>query len=89
MFIPARRLHVRSVTGQLWVMEPVPPRGYSNPGSEEPQLVLNQSTCLNVAPFITSHKYQEWDGYWLYGYFGRGVQNADFETFYVMDDSPR
>ena len=22
-----------------------------------------------------------------YGYFGRGVQNADFETFFVMDDS--
>jgi hypothetical protein len=27
-----------------------------------------------------------WNGYW-YGYFGRGVNNADFETFFVMDDS--
>ena len=29
---------------------------------------------------------RDWDGYW-YGYFGRGVTNADFETFFVVDDS--
>ncbi|MEO8398792.1 MAG: hypothetical protein ABI550_03145 [Ignavibacteriaceae bacterium] len=72
------------VTGQLWVNEPVP--GYSNPGSEEP--------AINTKPFTWPERWSralsnitpEWDGYW-YGYFGRGVQNSDFETFYVMDDS--
>ena len=29
---------------------------------------------------------ENWDGLW-YGYFGRGVINSDFETFFVMDDS--
>jgi hypothetical protein len=28
----------------------------------------------------------EWDKNW-YGYFGRGVLNSEFETFFVMDDS--
>ncbi len=27
----------------------------------------------------------EWSGYWN-GYFGKGVQNADLETYYVIDD---
>jgi hypothetical protein len=28
----------------------------------------------------------DWDGFW-YGYFGRGVQNANYETFFVVDDN--
>jgi len=74
---------VDPVTGQLWDMEPVP--GYVNPSSEEPAMSTKTSTwpdtwpaALNLTP--------EWNGHW-YGYFGRGVMNADFETFYVMDDS--
>lgn len=71
-------------TSQLWVMEPVP--GYNNPGSEEPAISTKSSTWpetwSRVLPLINS----EWDGFW-YGYFGRGVQNADVESFYVMDDS--
>jgi hypothetical protein len=66
-----------------WVTQPVP--GYANPSSEEPAININASTwpsewpdALNLTP--------EWNGFW-YGYFGRGVQNADFETFFVMDDS--
>lgn len=66
-----------------WVTQPVP--GYSNPGSEEPAISTKSYTwptewpdALNLTP--------EWNGYW-YGYFGRGVQNAQFETFFVTDDS--
>jgi hypothetical protein len=72
------------VTGQLWVMEPVP--GYTNPGSEEPAISTKSSTWPETWPRVLPLITPEWDGYW-YGYFGRGVQNADFETFYVMDDS--
>ena len=72
------------VTGELWALEPVP--GYVNPGSEEPAMSTKSSTWpetwSRALPLITP----AWDGYW-YGYFGRGVQNADFETFYVVDDS--
>ena len=27
----------------------------------------------------------DWDGWWN-GYFGKGVQNADLETYFVYDD---
>ena len=71
-------------TGQLWVMEPVP--GYAFPSSEEPAQSTKPFTWptqwSRALPLITP----EWDGYW-FGYFGRGVQNADVETFFVMDDS--
>ena len=66
-----------------WVTQPVP--GYVNPGSEEPAMSTKPLTwptewpsALNLTP--------EWNGYW-YGYFGRGVENADVETFFVLDDS--
>ncbi len=72
------------VSNQLWVTEPVP--GYANASSEEPSISTKPLTWpqnwSRVLPFIDAN----WDGYW-YGYFGRGVQNADFETFFVMDDS--
>ncbi len=38
---------------------------------------------------LPSHNTPEWRWILVWIYFGRGVQNADFETFYVMDDSPR
>ena len=72
------------VTGELWVEEPVP--GYANPSSENPAInTIPKSwpaTWSRVLPYVD----HSWDGYW-YGYFGKGVQNADFETFFVMDDS--
>jgi len=71
-------------TGQLWVMEPVP--GYAFPSSLEPAQSTKPGTWpeqwSRALPLITP----EWDGYW-FGYFGRGVLNADVETFFVMDDS--
>ena len=75
---------VDPVTGQLWDIEPIP--GYVNPGSEEPAISTKSftwpETWSRSLPLITP----DWDGYW-FGYFGRGVQNADFETFYANDDS--
>ncbi len=72
------------VTNELWVMEPVP--GYANPSSEEPAISTKPSTWPLSWPSVLPYVDNTWNGYW-YGYFGKGVQNADFETFYVMDDS--
>ncbi|GMU95145.1 hypothetical protein [Ignavibacterium album] len=70
-------------TGEIWGLEPVP--GYVNPSSTKPAINTDPKSwpdfwpaALNLTP--------EWNGYW-YGYFGRGVLNSDFETFFVMDDS--
>lgn len=71
------------ITGEIWGLEPVP--GYVNPSSENPAINTDSESWPDIWPNalgITS----EWNGYW-YGYFGRGVNNADFETFFVMDDS--
>lgn len=75
---------VDPATGQLWVVEPIP--GYMNPSSEEPAISTKAFTWPDMWPRTLPLITPEWDGYW-FGYFGRGVQNADFETFYVMDDS--
>ncbi len=70
-------------TGEIWGFMPVP--GYVEPSSKKPAINKDPSTfpatwppALQLTP--------EWNGLW-YGYFGRGVNNADFETFYVVDDS--
>lgn len=70
-------------TGLIWGLEPVP--GYIDPQSEKPAINTDPTSwpeswpnALDLTP--------EWDGFW-YGYFGRGVNNSDFETFFVMDDS--
>jgi hypothetical protein len=69
--------------GTIWGFEPVP--GYIKDNSE--------TAAINTKPFSWPDQWPtalnltpEWDGFW-YGYFGRGVQNSDFETFFVMDDS--
>jgi len=71
------------VTGAIWGLEPVP--GYTNPQSTKPAINTDPTSWPQNWPAaldITT----EWDGFW-YGYFGKGVQNSDFETFFVMDDS--
>ena len=71
------------LNGTIWGFEPVP--GYIKEFSETP--------AINNKPFSWPDEWPaalnltpEWNGFW-YGYFGRGVQNSDFETFFVMDDS--
>ncbi|MFH2031919.1 MAG: hypothetical protein ABIJ40_15085 [Bacteroidota bacterium] len=72
------------VTGLIWGLEPVP--GYSNPSSEYPAISSNPTTWPDLWPRALPNIDNNWDGFW-YGYFGRGVINSDFETFFVMDDS--
>jgi hypothetical protein len=72
-----------------WDLEPVP--GYINPLAKSPRPAVNvdsDSWPKNwpVALRADGRTTDAWDGYW-YGYFGRGVTNADFETFFVVDDS--
>lgn len=75
-----------------WDLEPVP--GYINPNPPAPNLpkpAVNIDTTSwpahwPVALRADGRTTAAWDGYW-YGYFGRGVMNADFETFFVVDDS--
>ena len=71
------------VTGENWTLMPVP--GYSNAASERPAINTITDSWPEVWPRALGLT-PEWNKYW-YGYFGRGVQNSDFETFFVMDDS--
>jgi len=71
------------VTGEIWGLEPVP--GYINPNSTKPAINTDPKSWPLVWPRALNLT-DEWNGYW-YGYFGRGVMNSDFETFFVMDDS--
>jgi hypothetical protein len=73
-------------TNELWVFEPVP--GYVNPSSEDPAYNIDPNTWPETWPEALEAVgvTDDWDGSW-YGYFGKGVQNADYETFFVLDDS--
>ncbi len=73
------------VTGKIWGMEPIP--GYMNPSSAVKTPAINRDTTTFPPTWPAALGVDaRWNGYW-YGYFGRGVNNADFETFFVMDDS--
>ncbi len=72
------------INGTIWGLEPVP--GYANASSEDPSISTNPDSWPADWPSALPNVDDDWNGYW-YGYFGRGVKNADFETFFVMDDS--
>jgi len=79
------------INGTIWGLEPVP--GYarveplSNGGANTlPAISTNSDSWPVEWPSALPNIDETWDGFW-YGYFGRGVKNADFETFFVMDDS--
>ncbi len=75
-----------------WGVEPVP--GYSNPSSKIPAIDIKKTSYPEHWPRsifydlygTDENQIKEWDGYW-YGYFGRGVSNAQLETYFVVDDS--
>lgn len=71
------------VTGEIWGFEPLP--GYNNPSSKKPSINTDPLTWPSNWPAALDLT-PEWDKNW-YGYFGRGVLNSEFETFFVMDDS--
>ncbi len=60
--------------------EPLP--GYANPNQDEPAMSDNYRSW----PFSWPDRDGSWDGFWN-GYFGKGVTNADLETYFKMDDS--
>lgn len=81
----AYREHVdKDPQGNELVFEPLP--GYVNSSSEIPAISTNKTTWPSFWPRAIPEIDPSWDGSW-YGYFGKGVQNADAETFFVMDDS--
>lgn len=71
------------VTGVPWGLEPVP--GYANPHSTSPAISIEPSSYPPVWPKALDLD-PSWNRKW-YGYFGKNVMNADFETFFVLDDS--
>lgn len=71
------------VTGEIWGLEPVP--GYLNSSATKPAINTDPKSWPDTWPPALDLT-PEWNGFW-YGYFGRGVLNSDFETFFVMDDS--
>jgi hypothetical protein len=71
------------VTQEQWVLQPVP--GYVRPDASRAAVNIDTSTFPVVWPAALGLT-PDWNGLW-YGYFGRGITNADFETFFVVDDS--
>ena len=69
------------VTRVPWGWAPVP--GYSNPRQESPARSDDDATWPSEWP----DRPIDWAGQWN-GYFGRGVTNADVETYFVFDDAP-
>ncbi|MCB2211660.1 hypothetical protein KQI52_06060 [bacterium] len=68
------------ITGEALGWEPLP--GYANPNQDEPAM----SDLASTWPWTWPDRDAAWDGYWN-GYFGRGVFNADLETYFRMDDA--
>jgi hypothetical protein len=71
------------VTQVPWGLEPVP--GYANPSSTSPAMSIDSSSYPSTWPIALGLD-ASWDHKW-YGYFGKNVMNADFETYFVLDDS--
>ena len=71
----------KSPLDELWGWGPLP--GYFNAKGSEPAMSDDPDTW----PLSWPDKPMEWDGYWN-GFFGKGVTNADLETYFVFDDDP-
>ncbi|MBP7461444.1 MAG: hypothetical protein KBA26_09155 [Candidatus Delongbacteria bacterium] len=62
--------------------------GYANPIQDEPAMSDNATTWPSCWPDKRDETDDPgWCGKWN-GFFGKGIRNADLETFYVMDDDP-
>ncbi len=68
------------VTKIPWGWAPLP--GYSNPRQDSPARSDDESTWPSEWP----DRPIDWAGQWN-GFFGRGVKNADVETYFVFDDA--
>jgi hypothetical protein len=61
-----------------WGWQPLP--GYLNPNQHNPAISNKTNTWPDVWP-----DRPEWAGFWN-GFFGRGILNAQQETYFVVDD---
>lgn len=83
-------MDIDPVNGEIWGLEPLP--GYANPSSTKPAMSIDTTSWPEVWPKATfrydypSVDADKWNGKW-YGYFGLDQKNADFETFFVVDDN--
>ncbi len=66
---------------ESWGWAPVP--GYSNPKQESPARSDDPRTWPSEWP----DRPVDWAGQWN-GFFGKGIENADVETYFVFDDAP-
>ncbi len=71
------------VTGTPWGFEPI--AGYSNPSSTSPAISTDKTSWPAQWPVALGLD-STWNGHW-YGYFGKDTTKANFETFFIMDDS--
>lgn len=69
------------VTDELWGWGPLP--GYFNPKGDQPAMSDDPDTWPDIWP----DKPVDWAGFWN-GFFGKGVFNADLESYFVFDDDP-
>lgn len=83
-------MDVDPVSGEIWGLEPLP--GYANSSSTKPAMSIDRNSWPSVWPKATfrwdypAADAERWNGHW-YGYFGLDQKNADFETFFVVDDN--
>ncbi len=74
-----------SPTGESWTFEPV--SGYFNPNNEKVAMSTDPSSWPSSWPDRENDPEDPgWPGKWD-GFFGKGVTNADQESYFVMDDN--
>ena len=71
-------------TGITYGWWPLP--NYANPYGSSPARSDDDFTSQKTWPDHWPDRPSDWDGYWN-GYFGKGVKNADLETYFVFDDN--
>lgn len=74
-----------SPSGKLWTFEPV--AGYFNENQEKVAMSTNPNSWPGQWPDkMDDPEDPGWPGQWN-GFFGKGVTNADQESYFVMDDN--
>lgn len=71
-------------TGITYGWWPLP--NYANPFNSSPARSDDEFTSQRTWPAHWPDRPSDWDGYWN-GFFGKGVKNADLETYFVFDDN--
>jgi hypothetical protein len=72
------------ITGAWWTMQPE--NGFANPNQQSVALYTNPTTWPSYWPYVNDPNDPGWPGQWD-GYFGKGISQADQETYFVMDDN--